>query len=529
MNRFSIPLALLLLPTSLVLAEAETFESKVERLGLFKNGLAVVTRTIDMRNHREGIIENVPEPVHGTFWIESESEIVARIHTQEREANQPLSYHQAYEGKRVTVYFVDPDMSSISGIVLPSSTPSELPSPPQGHNPFGRSYSPVIQPNGFSEFLILETRQGREYIRTHLISRISSTASPHTGTKKQTVLHLSSDEPINTVKLHYLSKGISWAPSYRVDLDTQRSLTLSQKAIIQNEWEDVEEAEVFLISGFPNVEFSHVTSLLSPSQTWANFFQQLNTTTNGRRAPAAMVQVNVARAEMSSPASLSPPGEELDVHYYPAGILSLKKGETLSLPTGKASTSYRSVVEWTVPDLRDENGRRIQDYHRQQNPEKYEDAAWDALEFSNPLDFPMTTGPILIAEGNRFLGQSLSTWVNPDQETTVQITKALSLKTKSSAQEVEGSRTQVKIGSSTYTKSMVEGSLEMKNLRNTPQAVIVRRKVSGELLEVSDNPETTLLEEGVWSVNPRNELVWKLTLRPDEEKTLTYRYSVLTN
>ena len=49
------------------------------------------------------------------------------------------------------------------------------------------------------------------------------------------------------------------------------------------------------------------------------------------------------------------------------------------------------------------------------------------------------------------------------------------------------------------------------------------------LIEAVGDPTSTLLEEGVYSANKRNELTWTFTLAPGGEKTLTYRYSVLVN
>lgn len=39
--------------------------------------------------------------------------------------------------------------------------------------------------------------------------------------------------------------------------------------------------------------------------------------------------------------------------------------------------------------------------------------------------------------------------------------------------------------------------------------------------------EVTLPAEGVYSINPRHELTWMLTLAPGQEQTLEYSYRVL--
>jgi len=49
------------------------------------------------------------------------------------------------------------------------------------------------------------------------------------------------------------------------------------------------------------------------------------------------------------------------------------------------------------------------------------------------------------------------------------------------------------------------------------------------LISADASPESKLLEEGVYSANQRNELTWTVTLKPGQEKTLNYRYSVLVD
>jgi len=57
--------------------------------------------------------------------------------------------------------------------------------------------------------------------------------------------------------------------------------------------------------------------------------------------------------------------------------------------------------------------------------------------------------------------------------------------------------------------------------------VVIRRQFSGELKSADENPQQELREEGVYSVNRRNQLTWNISLKPGEEKTLHYSYTVL--
>jgi hypothetical protein len=59
--------------------------------------------------------------------------------------------------------------------------------------------------------------------------------------------------------------------------------------------------------------------------------------------------------------------------------------------------------------------------------------------------------------------------------------------------------------------------------------VIVRRQFSGDMIRADGDPTCTLREEGVYSVNRRNELTWTLPMKPGQTQTLTYQYSLLVD
>ena len=139
----------------------------------------------------------------------------------------------------------------------------------------------------------------------------------------------------------------------------------------------------------------------------------------------------------------------------------------------------------------------------------------------------MTTGPTMIVAGNRFHGQRTSHWVNPDEETTLRITKSLSVRTEAIENEMPGERESVYLEGRNYRRVTVSGELKMTSFRKKPMTTVIRRKFSGRLIQADEMPKVTLREEGVYSVNQRNELEWTITLEPGKERVLTYTYSVL--
>lgn len=519
-------------------AQETAVVSRVVSVGLFKNGLAVVAREVTLDEAGTYLVSDVPAPVHGTFWIESEDDVEVRATMRDMDvapqSNTAIDFQEQLAGKEVTVHFREPGVPPTTGKVVSTERPS-------GDAAWNRKYQ---QPRYYNywqgpqaaepgRFLILETKDGREYVDTSMIARVTVSDTQRNITERKPVLLLTVKKP-STIRMSYLAKGLSWAPSYRLDISAAEELIIEQKAIIKNELGTFSDAEVSLISGFPSVQFAHVTSPLSLQQTWATFFQQLNTQIrSGHSGTSQVLQQQAVMHNASDPSGLdmsaAPSGEGPDIHYQPVGKRTMEEGDSIMLRVATATTSYDRIVEWIIPDTRNADGRYIQEHERNRDPEKYQDAAWDALRFRNPFTFPMTTGAAMITGKGQFLGERTSYWVNPDEETTMHITKALSIRSRSSEQEEPDSRKVVYIGGDDYHQTTVKGELTINNHRKEKVTIVIRRRFSGDLLDSEGDPKCVLRAEGAWSVNKRNELTWFLDLNPGEDRTLTYRYTVLVN
>lgn len=369
---------------------------------------------------------------------------------------------------------------------------------------------------------------------TRLVENGESNGAPtdtNLRVEKPVILFDVTDVPSDggRLRVSYLARGIAWAPAYRLDLTEPDFLTIRQSAVVRNELLPLKDTELRLVSGFPNIQFSHVDSPLWAGGSLALFFQQLGQQ-RGVGVPLTTQQLITSNSVSANASPLLPDLAEAassgdDLHFESIGKRSLAIGDSLSLEVASARSGYERVVEWVVPDPRDGQGR----YLGARLAPRDEDQPWDALRFRNPFKFPMTTAPALITEGGRFRGQSLSQWVNPGQTTCLRITKALSIRAEYSEAEEEQEREVVWVGGNDFRRTKVKGTLLLHNSRGKEVTLSIRSSFSGDLLEADDKPASRLRTDGITSVNPRRELQWTLKLAPGEEKTLAFRYSVLVD
>lgn len=545
----------LLVVVPLSAAEEIAVSPRVDSVGLFKNSVAVIRASFEVKGPGVYCWQDLPRAVHGSFWVESEGQVTIRSSTRMVEDGEPIlpsgTLQHDLAGKTVTVTLESkPGMqeSVVTGKVwtMPELAPMKVWDHTMAvNNPWmypryinqERTGRTEVASSGY--YLVLELPQGgRRYLGNSSIASVTVDGPIETAKRKvekPVMIFEVGQAPANggRVQISYLARGIAWAPSYLIDLTGADQLSIRRNAVVRNELIDLKDTDLQLISGFPNIEFAHVDSPLWPGGSLAGFFQQLSQEQVGRGGAASqqMVMYNSISAANAGGAALpdlAEAGGGDDVHFESIGARSLVPGESLSLEIASAKTSCQRVVEWVVPDPRDEYGRYRRDNGSPRQPND-ENAPWDALKFTNPFKFPLTTGPAMITEGGRFRGQSLSQWVNPGQSTCLRITKALSVDARYSEVEEEQQREMIWMGGNDYQRTKVKGTLVMRNFRGKEAVMSVRACFSGEMIEAEGNPAAKLRTEGVSSVNPRRELEWTLKLAPGEEKTLTYRYSVLVD
>ncbi len=488
---------------------------KIVSAGLFKNGLVMIERAYNVPGPGHHEFVGTLSAVHGTLSITGPDGLRVRTGTREvtvAAEELPPGGPATLIGNTVELRFRDGTREPVFGTLL--ATPGGAVS---------RGDDGALPHSSAHGFYVLALEGGhRRYIDPSTVIEIV------TGGKalvlpegKRTEHVLSFDVPDShvgsaTISVSYLTRGMAWAPSYSLDTSNPKRLRITQTAVVRNELEDLDDAELSLISGYPSVEHDHVTSPLSTTSTWQSFFQQLQ---QGESPPAGFTNQITSISNVSTLFSAVPQGamgtentsEGPDIHYQPIGKVSLKRQEAMTLTLASAEVAYDGVVEWNV---------------RPSDREGEVADVWEALRFKNPFAFPMTTGPAMVVSQGKFLGSRTSNWVSVGGEAMVYVTRALSVQVGVSEEEV-GERTEFSLARRHYTQSTLEGTIQMRNLRSEALTLIVRKEVSGALLDVEGAPQQVVGSAGPGQLNPSTELTWNLELLPGEAKSLRYRYTFL--
>jgi hypothetical protein len=505
-------------------AQEAVVKSKIISAGLFKNGLVVIKREVLVSGAGTFRLDAFPEPVHGSFWIESSGKVDVSV--KMRDVESPMHVEGGVRlqndlaGKTVTIYFRNEKLPSVTGTIVKMAKQEQ----PEG------LAAPVIERGG--NFLVLKTIKSHTYINPADIAMIQTTDADEKSVQRKPVLILNVEKGDKkpSVYISYLTNGLAWAPSYHVDISNPKSLAIEMATVIRNELVDLQDADIKLISGFPSVEFANVTSPLSARTNWTKFFQEVTGRSDGRD-DATLRQVslnnsfaNVSNFDYSARPKLdlgaTPAGEGVDLHYEPIGKHTLLRDESMSLSIGKAKADYERVIEWTVGTsavARKHGGER----------HGVKDEMWDTLVFKNPFKFPMTTAPAMVVENGKFNGQRTSFWANVGEEAHLRVTRSLSIRALSKEESDSKPNERIVMDDRNYTKIYLKGELTMSNHRAQAVKLNIRHAIRGVISEISGEPKLIDREESLEDVNRAREALWTVNLNPGEEKKLNYKYSVL--
>ena len=494
-------------------------KSRIVSVSIFKNGLTAVKREVQVSTAGTYPLNVALEAVHGTFWVHADRpvELALKMREVETPVHSRGDLQKDLAGKKVSIWlkgFPNP----LEGTVASVNSPKD-----------GASEAPAGGP--FAGFLVVKRDDGRHtYVNPADLISLSVENPAAIVKERRPVLVLTVGKADKdkadqkpAVYITYLTQGLGWAPSYLVDITDPKKMSIEMSAAIRNELANLVDADMKLVSGSASMQFGHVPSLLSPKTKWDKFFAALSTDSDSYMQRnlnrySSNTQTNNESKLFSESLMPAPSTEGVDLHFESIGKRSLQEGETLSLTVGKGTVDYERVVEWKA-------ATRIHNADNEAGEE-----LWDVLYFKNPFTFPMTSGPALVTEKGQFNGQRTCYWANIGEETTLRITRSLSIRARSQEREEKAKEPEfVKIGAKDYRRVTVQGELIVRNHRKEKVKMIVNRTVLGNILSTEGEPKQRPREDDLRSINPSQDLIWTLNLAPGEEKILRYRYNFIVH
>ncbi len=523
--------------------EPRAVEPRIRRVALFKNGLGYFVAHVPLPadGGREVAIGPLTPPARGTFWVSHPRHVKLRDLVARRAevledapAISVIELLRANTGRSVRLYFSAGGEECVEGRLLYMAEPREGPDPDPYSSAPVRAMRPAVRPPEQGRLIVLETEQGTLAADPYMVLRVEfpdGDASMEVGLRRDAVRlvgRLEEPAPGQALTVSYLAKGITWAPSYMVDVTAEGTARIAAKAVIVNEALDLDAVEVALVTGFPHLMFGDVLSPLSLKQSLAEFLLALREGESVQERLASVVTQNVAyyreALERALPEySAAAAGEAAeDLFLYPVGDVRLKRGQVGYYPLFTESVPCEHIFKWHVPDYADEDNRRT-------GGPQDEDAqvVWHALRLQNATTVPWTTAPAQTVRGDQILGQDVLGYTPPGGEATLRITQAVAVKAEQTERETERERNAAQYHGYSYDRVTVQGRLAVHNFRDRAVKLQITKALSGEVVSAEPDAEIETTARRLRRMNPSQVLTWTLELAPGQKREITYTYRLL--
>ncbi len=532
------------LASSSALAVDTNTSLRIERVALFKNGLGYATATMTLPAEAKSVrLGQLPVPAYGTFWVGYGKGVALRSLTTAMETVDELVPVSGVEemlrlnpGSRVVLHVGGNEL--VSGVVQPLPLRRAEFEPPSPYfMDFRRSpdrpYYSGYPPPGSPGIVLVKTDHGLVALSPGAVQRADFDGEPiclTTNREKRPSIQIELEQPAGGTKIgvSYLARGITWVPSYLVDLSDERTARLSAQAQIINEMADLESVQVELVTGFPNIQFPEVPNPVAMSQALAEFLKALAA---GRAEPndqnfmtqqraLALNSVSYVTAPLPTYSTVSTGQAAEDLFLYPVPKLSLKRGETATIPLFTAEMPYRHLYSWKVADQVD--GERP----RPAGDGRSAEEVWHICRLLNTARMPLTTAAAEFVKDGQFVGQDTCFYTVAGAEGSIRVNRAMNVQAEQAEMEVERKRNAANFYGWSYDLVKVTGELKIGNRLGKPIAVEITKDLSGELLEKSGNPRDVQTARGLKQVNARHQLTWTVNLPSGKEEKLTYTYQL---
>lgn len=499
---------------------------RITRIALFKHGYGFVERSQTIPTNQP-VRALVPPASNGTFWIElddrdavSLSAKTERVQVEERFV--PTDVEQlllAAEGERVNIWLSASDaLAGTVRLVVQRDPKTGLVA---------------------SRLAVLEQDDGETFAFTPgQLQRISfpkgsfPTESTRVRTEDQIVATIGSERLAETtLRVQHIADGISWVPSYIIELQQSDRARVTCKALIVNDMEDLDDVDVELVVGFPNLEYAEIRSPFLPSQTLANFLQEMTHASHRGQSDGSGALFNTM-SQAAAYGHFAPPSAGFpteadgssveDMFFYRAGRVSLRKGERAYQPLFAAACDAKHIYEWEIVDYVDDSSR-----FRQIQPGA-EETVWHSIALLNETANPWTTAAAMVIDKGRPLSQDTLGYTPAGGTGTVRLTKALGVRPVVRERQLEGGeRGTVRIWNRNYELVTVEGEVEVENTLKKDVAMEVTKYLSGEIIRVDGEPTVVTITAGLRRVNASRKVLWCPTIKAGEKWNAKYQYKVL--
>jgi hypothetical protein len=326
-----------------------------------------------------------------------------------------------------------------------------------------------------------------------------------------------------SLSMAYLREGITWIPEYSLKILDDKTAELTLRGTLVNEAEDLIHTDVQFVVGVPHfvhtqfmepiaigqmirtigtaVVPSNVKTQIMNRAAIGNNFNTAQQLDNGVAMMPGGADGEKLKQALGNVPQLEGPGAG-DYTVYTRKDLTVRRGERAIVTLFVKRITYGHIYRWSPPTAMEHN-----------------------LVLQNDTDSAWTTGPCLAISGDRPLSEDLIKYTPKGGKAELPVTTAINVAHDKIEREVDRKfKAHSPADKVFYDLVTLEGELKLKNFEKTPANLHINVSVQGKPIEASDEGRTSIDSAQLKLLERSGSIRWDVSLKPEETKTLKYRY-----
>jgi hypothetical protein len=334
------------------------------------------------------------------------------------------------------------------------------------------------------------------------------------------------------LSMMYLQNGISWTPTYLLELQSETEAQLKMQAEVTNDAEDIVNTNMNFVVGVPNFKFANnpatlISFLARTQRSDYGYF--------GSQYSNAIMPLQIQNDErmMEEEKSISSIDNNIqadvseDFYFYNVKNITLEKGERAHLPLFNIPVKIKHLYECVLPFQRDDMYRNYAENSELSFNIQYSNVH-HSIEISNDSKNPFTTASVMIIDGKtqRPLSEDLIKYTGIGQKSSIELTQSPDIKIQEQEKIIDSKTETRKRGSYSYEYELltIQSEVVIVNSKKQDIEMVVYKNISGKSKKASvnyTNQQTSTLND---NMNPLDKLKFNLNIKAGQTFKFSYTY-----
>ena len=327
----------------------------------------------------------------------------------------------------------------------------------------------------------------------------------------------------------YLRRGIMWIPEYTLNVLDDQTAELTLRGTLVNQAEDLVHCDVNFVVGVPHFVHSELMSPIAVGRTIRTLGSSLPTAGVPQQVMSQMMnraavannsmtssqfdgsggaltrQAPVETGDLSDVMNSLPQLENAaagDYTVYTKHDLTVREGERAIVTLFTKKIRYRHMYRWDIP-----------------SPVEH------FLTLENNTSTAWTTGPCLALSEASPLSEDVLKYTPRGGHGELQVTTAINIAHSISEEEAERDlKAHSPRNNEFFDLVTIAGKIRLKNFEEKPVELAIDAPITGRPIEANQEGVIGIDATKLRLLERSGSIAWRLTLEPNEEVVLTYRY-----